>query len=135
MKMGMILVADDDKTCRDSIQKVLEREGHMVQTAGNVDGALEALDIQHFDLVVCDYRMPGKTGMDLLIELKRRQASVPVLMISAYADALAEQAIMQLGALEIMKKPIRRQELVTRAAKVIGGCDMSRKPARASLSA
>ena len=119
--MGSILVADDDKTCRDSIQKVLEREGHMVHTAGNVDGALEALDHNHFDLVVCDYRMPGKTGMDLLIELKRRQASVPVLMISAYADALVEDAIMQLGALDLLKKPIRRQELISRAARVVGG--------------
>jgi DNA-binding response OmpR family regulator len=132
--MGNILVADDDKTCRVSIQKVLEREGHMVETAEDVDGALEALRIHNFDLVVCDYRMPGKTGLDLLIELKRRQASVPVLMVSAYADAVAEKTILQLGALEIMKKPIRRQELVTRAAKVIGGCDMSCKPARASLT-
>jgi DNA-binding NtrC family response regulator len=119
--MGNILVADDDKTCRDSIQKVLEREGHTVHAAENVDSALAALDTQRFDLVVCDYRMPGKTGLDLLIELKRRQASVPVLMISAYADALAEEAIMQLGALELMKKPIRRRELVTRAASVMGG--------------
>jgi DNA-binding NtrC family response regulator len=119
--MGNILVADDDKTCRDSIQKVLEREGHTVHAAGNVDGALEALGTHHFDLVVCDYRMPGKTGIDLLIELKRRQASVPVLMISAYADALAEKTIIQLGALEIMKKPIRRQELIARAAIVMGG--------------
>jgi len=119
--VGNILVADDDKTCRDSIQKVLEREGHTVQTAENVDGALEALDIGHFDLVVCDYRMPGKTGIDLLIELKRRRSSVPVLMISAYADALAEKAILQLGALELMKKPIRRRELITRAAQVLGG--------------
>lgn len=119
--MGSILVADDDKTCRDSIQKVLEREGHTVHTAGNVDGALEALESNHFDLVVCDYRMPGKTGMDLLIELKRRQASVPVLMISAYADALVEAAIMQLGALDLLKKPIRRQELISRAARVVGG--------------
>ena len=119
--MGNILVADDDKTCRDSIQKVLEREGHTVQAAGNVDGALEALRLQHFDLVVCDYRMPGKTGIDLLVELKRQHASVPVLMISAYADALAEQAIMQLGAMELLKKPIRRHELVARAARVMGG--------------
>jgi DNA-binding NtrC family response regulator len=119
--MGNILVADDDETCRESIQRVLEREGHTVHAAENVDGALEALGRHHFDLVVCDYRMPGKTGIDLLIELKRRQASVPVLMISAYADALAEKTIIQLGALEIMKKPIRRQELITRAASVIGG--------------
>jgi DNA-binding NtrC family response regulator len=79
--VGSILVADDDKTCRDSIQKVLEREGHLVETAGNVDGALEALDRSHFDLVVCDYRMPGKTGVDLLVELKNRRSQVPVLMI------------------------------------------------------
>ena len=121
MNVGNILVADDDTTCRDSIQKVLEREGYSVQTAGDVDGALEALNTGNFDLVVCDYRMPGKTGIDLLIELKRRESSVPVLMISAYADALAEAAIMNLGAVELMKKPIRRQELVARAAKVVGG--------------
>ena len=119
--MGRILVADDEKTCRDSIRKVLEREGHTVQTAENVDGALEALSADPYDLVVCDYRMPGKTGIDLLIELKRRQSSVPVLMISAYADALAEAAILHLGALEIMKKPIRRQALIDRAARAVGG--------------
>jgi DNA-binding NtrC family response regulator len=120
MKVGTILVADDDKTCRDSIRKVLEREGHTVQTAETVDEALETLTVHDFDLVVCDYRMPGKTGIDLLTELKRRQASVPVLMISAYADALAEAAILQLGALEVLKKPIRRKALVDRAAKVVG---------------
>ena len=119
--MGSILVADDDRTCRDSIQKVLEREGHKVQTAGNVDGALEALGTGHFDLVVCDYRMPGKTGVDLLVELRRQASLVPVLMISAYADASVEDAILRLGALELLKKPIRRQDLVERTAKVVGG--------------
>jgi FixJ family two-component response regulator len=65
--------------------------------------------------------MPGKTGIDLLVELKRRQAAVPVLMISAHIDATAEKTMMQLGALDLIKKPIRRQDLITRAAKVIGG--------------
>ena len=119
--MGTILVADDDKTCRDSIQKVLEREGHTVQTAGDVDGALQALGSNHFDLVVCDYRMPGKTGLDLLVELRCRHSDVPVLMISAYADALVEAAVRKLGGLDILKKPIRRQELIQRAARAVGG--------------
>ena len=119
--MGTILVADDDRTCRDSIQKVLEREGHTVQTAENVDGALEALGLNHFDLVVCDYRMPGKTGLDLLIELRCRHSQVPVLMISAYADATVEAAVYKLGGLDMLKKPIRRQELVQRTARVVGG--------------
>jgi len=121
MQVGTILVADDDRTCRDSIQKVLEREGHTVQTAENVDMALETLGTNHFDLVVCDYRMPGKTGIDFLVELKRQQSPVPVLMISAYADASVEDTIRRLGALDLMKKPIRRQELVERTAKVVGG--------------
>src|SRR5881628_361545 len=116
--MATILVADDDTTCRDSIQRVLQREGHAVHTAENVDGALEALQFDHF---VCDYRMPGKTGIDLLIELRRRCSSVPVLMISAYADALVEDAVRRLGALDVLKKPIRRKELIDRTAKVVGG--------------
>jgi DNA-binding response OmpR family regulator len=117
--MGMILVADDDKTCRDSIQKVLEREGHSVQTAENVDRALEALRDGHFDLVVCDYRMPGKTGIDLLVELRRQLSAVPVLMISAFADPSVHDAFLKLGGLEVLKKPIRRQELVAQAARVL----------------
>jgi DNA-binding NtrC family response regulator len=119
--VGAILVADDDRTCRDSIQKVLEREGHTVQTAENVDGALEALGMNHFDLVVCDYRMSGKTGIDFLIELRRRASRVPVLMISAYADASAADAMRSLGALDLLKKPIRRLDLVARTAQAVGG--------------
>jgi len=119
--MSNILIADDDKTCRDSIKKVLEREGHTVETAENVDKALEALGTTHFDLLVCDYRMPGKTGIDLLTELRRKESMTPVLMISAYADASVESAVRQLGAMDVLKKPIRRQELIDRTAKVIGG--------------
>ncbi len=119
--MGKILVADDDERCRDSIQKVLEREGHSVQTASNVDNALETLRGGHFDLVVCDYRMPGKTGIDLLQELRIRKSLVPVLMISAFADAHTEAAVRELGALDLLRKPIRRQELINQAHKVLGG--------------
>ena len=119
--MGNILVADDDRTCRDSIQKVLEREGHKVQGAEDVDTALEAMRLGQFDLLVCDYRMPGKTGIDLLLELRKQQSQVPVLMISAFADANTEAAVMELGALELLKKPIRRQELINSAHRVLGG--------------
>ena len=118
--MGNILVADDEETCRESIQKVLEREGHTVQTAENVDSALEALGARHFDLVVCDYRMPGKTGIDLLIELRRQDSKVAVLMISAYADAPVHEAFRRLGGLDVLTKPVRRHELIAQAAKVLG---------------
>ena len=119
--MSRILVADDDQTCRDSIKRVLEREGHVVETAGDVDSALDAIGRQPFDLIVCDYRMPGKTGLDLLVELRKRESTVPVLMISAFADAETEMAAKELGALELLKKPFRRQELIDRTTKAVGG--------------
>jgi two-component system response regulator HydG len=118
--MGAILVADDDRTRRDLIQKVLERAGHIVQTAASVDDALEALGTKRFDLVVCDYRMPGRTGIDLLIELKRLASQVPVLMISAYADASVEATVLRPGALELMNEPVRRDDLVALTAKILG---------------
>src|SRR5215467_11866299 len=107
--MGSILVADDDKTYRDSIRKVLEREGYHVESAPDVDGALEALRAIRFDLVVCDYRMPGKNGIDLPQEMRRQRQDVPVLMISAYADAATEARALELGAVDLIKKPIRRR--------------------------
>ena len=119
--MGCILVADDDQTCRDSIQKVLEREGYHVESAPDVDGALEALRANRFDLVVCDYRMPGKTGIDLLREMKREQPDVPVLMISAYADSATKERALELGAIDVVRKPIRRRDLIDRAAKAVRG--------------
>ena len=119
--MSNILVADDDRTCRDSIQKVLEREGHIVEAAGDVDSALQAIGRQVFDLIVCDYKMPGKTGLDLLVELRKRESSVPVLMISAFADRETETAARELGALELLRKPFRRQELIDRATRAVGG--------------
>src|SRR6185436_21177000 len=119
--MRTILVADDDKICRDSIQKVFEREGYTVQTAENVDGALIAFGAHHFDLVVSDYRMPGRSGIDLLTELRRQGSLVPVLLISAYADASVHDALLKFGGLEVLKKPIRRQELIAQAARIVGG--------------
>ena len=97
--MGNILVTDDDKACRESMQKVLEQQGYVVRATEDVDSALHELAAQHFDLVVCDYRMPGKTGIDLLVEMKHCRLSVPVLIVSASADVQTQAAILELGAL------------------------------------
>ena len=119
--MGLILVADDDRTCRDSIQKTLERGGHTVEAAEDVDSAVLAAGQHPFDLIVCDYRMPGKTGLDLLAELKKMGSAVPVLMISAFADAHTEETARRLGACALLRKPFRRQELLDYAFHALEG--------------
>jgi len=115
--MGMILVTDDDTTCRNSMQMILEREGHVVEAAADVDHALAAMARRDFDLIVCDYRMPGRSGLDFLAELRRMHSTTPVLMISAFADPETEAEAKRLGAEDILRKPFRRQELIDHAIR------------------
>lgn len=119
--MMSILIADDDRRYSDSIRKVFEREGYRVECAGDVGSALKAMHAHPFDLVVCDYRMPGRSGLELLEELKREHSKVPVVMISAFIDTAMEARALELGAVGLMRKPVRRRELIEGAARVVGG--------------
>jgi DNA-binding response OmpR family regulator len=89
----------------------------VVEGAADVDLALEAMERRDFDLIVCDCRMPGKSGLDFLSELRRMHSTIPVLMISAFADSETEAEAKRLGAEELLRKPFRRQELVDRAQR------------------
>jgi CheY-like chemotaxis protein len=111
-EMATILVTDDDRACRDTMQLTLERQGHEVEGAADVNGALDALHERNFDLIVCDHRMPGRTGLDLLLELKQQGSKIPFMMVSACADTDTEAAARRLGASGLLRKPFRRQDLI-----------------------
>jgi DNA-binding NtrC family response regulator len=114
-----ILITDDDRACRDTIQKTLERAGYWVEGAETVDEALSVIHERPVDLIVCDYRMPGKTGLDLLAALYEERSSIPVLMVSAYADSGTEAEAARLGAAGLLRKPFRRQDLIRSVARAI----------------
>ena len=101
----MILITDDDKVCRDSTRRILEREGHVVECAQNVDQALDAIQRLPIELIVCDFRMPGKSGLDLLTELHRQQCTIPVLMVSA----VPVDATVSLGPADVPAVSINRR--------------------------
>jgi len=117
--MAVILVVDDDEPCRDAMQMILEREGYDVRSAADVDQALHEIEEFPFDLVYCDYRMPGKSGFDLLAEIHRRNPSLPVCMVSAQASAEFDATARKLGAAGLLRKPIRRQQLVEHAERIL----------------
>jgi CheY-like chemotaxis protein len=96
--------------------KTLERDGHVLEAACDVDSAIQAVRRKHFDLIVCDFRLPGKTGLDLLIELEALGSHIPVVIVSAFADAQTEEAATKLGAVALLRKPLRRQQLLQYAA-------------------
>lgn len=107
-----ILVVDDDREMRDSLQHLLEAAGWQTETlpsAQQVESRIAALQP---DVVLTDVRMPGMDGMRLLRSLSERDAP-PVVLISAHGDIPMAVEAMQQGAYSFMEKPFEPRRLLT----------------------
>ena len=107
---GRILIVDDDEGLRDSLQLVLAAEGYHVITAADGSQALAQLEAEAVDVVLCDLRMPGMDGLELLPQLAARQPGVTIILMSAYgSEELAIEAL-QRGAHDYLAKPFQPAE-------------------------
>ncbi len=107
-----ILVVDDEPDLRDSLGKVLRKEGYLVLLAESGEAALEVLASKHVDLVLTDLRMPQMSGMDLLRQIKRQWPDIEVLVLTAYGTIEGAVEAMRAGAYDFVTKPLKRAELV-----------------------
>ena len=104
-----ILVIDDDQEVRTSLQTVLETLGYATHTAATGEEGLHAIQREPFDLVLCDLRLPGASGLDVL---KHKASAVPVILMTAYGNAdIATQAARG-GAFDYISKPINPDDLI-----------------------
>ena len=106
-----ILVVDDERSMREMLTILLEREGYEAVEAKNGQEALQLFEASLFDLVISDIQMPGINGIELLARIKSLAPEVPVLMITAFATA--EQAVdaIKLGAFHYFTKPFINDEI------------------------
>jgi two-component system, NtrC family, response regulator PilR len=109
--MSRILVVDDERSMREFLEILLRKEGYEVATAGDVDGALLALESDDYDLVVSDIQMPGKSGLDLLKAIRDVQSDALVVMITAFATTETAIAAMKEGAYDYVTKPFKVDEI------------------------
>ena len=120
MSLGKILIADDEADIRELLGDYLEGEGFECILA---EDAFEALDIfknaNNIDLVMSDIRMPGKTGLDLLGDIKELDTDVMVIMISAVKDIESAITAMSKGAYDYVAKPFKLTEVGLIAKKAI----------------
>jgi two-component system response regulator AtoC len=98
-----ILVIDDDDAVRESLQKVIESVGHLVSTVGNGEDGIRLIEKGSFDLVLCDLRLPGISGLDVL---NRCMDRVPMVLMTAYGNSEIVTEAVQLGAFDYLSKPI-----------------------------
>jgi two-component system response regulator PilR (NtrC family) len=109
--MSKILVVDDEQSMRDFLAIMLKKEGHDVVAAENGSDALKALQVEIFDLVISDVKMPGVGGIDVLKSIKELSPETVVIMITAFATAETAVEAMKLGAYDYIIKPFKVDEL------------------------
>lgn len=120
MTEGMVWVVDDDRSIRFVLRKSLERAGIPSRAFERAEDVLEALREERPDVLVSDIRMPGMDGTSLLEEVKRRQPTLPVIIMTAYSDVESAVASFKGGAFEYLAKPfdvVKAVEVIDRARK------------------
>lgn len=109
-----ILVVEDDKKVASYIERGLREEGHAVDVAlDGTSGSLNAL-LHDYDVVILDVMLPGKSGFEIVRELRARERTVPVLMLTARADPEDIVRGLDAGADDYLTKPFGFDELLAR---------------------
>ncbi len=110
-----VLIVDDDPTQRRILQAVIEKSGFSTLQAADGDSALEialSTDGKTIDLMLLDLVMPGRSGMETLEELTRRNPELPVIVLTSKGSIDAVVAAMQAGARDFLVKPASRERIV-----------------------
>jgi len=109
-----ILVVDDERDIRELVAGVLEDEGYATRGAADSDAALEAIAERRPSLVLLDVWLQGSRldGLELLDEMKRRDPSIPVLVISGHGNIDTAVAAIRRGAVDFIEKPFEAERLL-----------------------
>ena len=108
-----ILVVDDEKSMREFLEIMLEKDGYEVSCAESGEVALKVIRQQKFDLLITDIRMKPIDGLEVLRQCKAISPSTAVIIISAYASAETAVVAMKEGAYDYLPKPFKIDEMRT----------------------
>jgi len=109
---GSVLIIDDEAEIRESLRTLLEIEGYEVEAAGSGEEGLARIGERAFDLILLDLALPDRNGLDLLAEVREQDASLAVIMITAYGTVENAVHAMQSGAVNFIQKPWDNEKLV-----------------------
>ena len=124
--MSRILAIDDEHVIRMLVVEILESVGHEVVGAESAEHALELLETHEFDLVVSDVVMPGLSGLELLEAARRRQASLPILLVTGAGTYETLSQALTRGAAGLVTKPFAHAELQTAVSDALERASRSR---------
>jgi phosphoserine phosphatase RsbU/P len=108
-----ILVVDDDESIRFMLQTKLFQSGYNVTLAGSGTHAMQILQTgKEFNLMICDLKMPLKTGLEVIQFMKSKALEIPTIILTGFPERNKIIAAAQLGIQDVLVKPVRHQELL-----------------------
>ncbi|MBV6418873.1 MAG: Regulatory protein AtoC [Ignavibacteriaceae bacterium] len=110
-KQEKILIVDDEKVIRESLQNWFEDDNYLVDTAENGEIALKKYTVEKYDLLLVDMKMPGMSGLDLLSKIKAIDKDALIILITAFASVPTAITALKNGAYDYVTKPIDPDEL------------------------
>ncbi|HPW27176.1 MAG TPA: sigma-54 dependent transcriptional regulator, partial [Tenuifilaceae bacterium] len=119
--MAKILVVDDDSTFCLMLKTFLTKHEHSVVEAFSFDEAVRQIRSENFDVVLTDFRLPEKSGMDVLSEAKHKSSATVVIMMTGYADIRMAVNAIKHGAYDYVTKPINPDEILTSISRALPG--------------
>ena len=118
--MEPLLLVEDKNELRAMLRKALERAGYTVDEAGDGAAAIQKVRARRYLLVITDLKMPGASGLDVLRETKQADATIPVILLTAFGSVEEAVTAMKEGAFDFLQKPVDLDHLkllVQRAAR------------------
>ena len=121
--MIKILIADDHAIVREGLKQIVAEEPDMKVTgeAANADEVFEILRTNNFDIAIIDINMPGKSGLDLLKDLKVQLPKLPLLILSMYGEEQYGIRALKAGASGYLRKASAPNELIAAIRKIVSG--------------
>jgi len=110
--MAKILLVEDDLTFAQMLFVFLQKHGHKVTSAQNINSGLKFLEQQTFDLLLLDYRLSDGTGLDVLAKNRDLGMAVPAIMMTSFNDVRTAVKAVRLGAFDYITKPVNPDELL-----------------------
>ncbi|MGE3609817.1 MAG: response regulator [Bacteriovoracaceae bacterium] len=107
-----ILVIDDEADIRDLLKSMLTDESYVVETAASAEEALQYLTSDCPPLILCDYRMPGKNGLEFVTEVRNLGIKCAIVMITANDEKETIIQAMRLGTNDFVVKPFKADQLI-----------------------
>src|ERR1700730_5803818 len=116
-----ILIIDDDLDMCSLLSRFLNKKGYEAEVALNGSKGLSLFNEEHFDIVLCDFRLGDRNGKEVLLKIKEIKPETIVIIITGYSDIKTAVDVIKLGAFDYITKPLIPDEVLNVITRALNG--------------